>query len=135
MNSANVGLNAIYNGGLTSGLSMAGGRRMMYRRAGGSKSRRMVRGGSKHRKHGTGFFDMIKKAHSFVKDNQLVSKAKSIADTLGATAYLDEKTGGNFSKVADLAASKGYGRRRRRGAGRRRVVRRAGGSKVRRRRY
>ncbi len=112
MSKTNVGLTAMYNGGLSNGLTMSGGRR-----------RRPMKG--------RGFMDWIKKAHSFVKDNQLISKARKAADAVGITDAIDSKTGGYFSKATDLAASKGYGRRRRRV---RKTTKRKSGSKTSKRR-
>ena len=64
---------------------------------------------------GDGFMDWAKKAHSFVKDNQLLSKGAKALNALGATDYLDKKTGGLYSKGVAEAESRGYGRRRKRG--------------------
>jgi hypothetical protein len=57
--------------------------------------------------------DWIKKAkaaHDFVKKNKLISKAAAIGDTLGATGYLNKKTGGKYGAATGFAKSKGYGR-------------------------
>jgi hypothetical protein len=63
---------------------------------------------------GAGIMDWInkaKKAHDWVKKNKIISKATSVASTLGADKFLDAKTGGRYSKGAKFAKSKGYGKR------------------------
>ena len=87
MSKTNIGLGAIYDGGLTPGLQIGSGR---HRHRGGSK-------------RGRGFMDHVKKLHSYIKDNKVISK------------------------IGDFAKEKGYGRRRR--GGRRRRHRVMGGSK------
>jgi hypothetical protein len=64
---------------------------------------------------GDGLMDWIKKAksaHDFVKKNKLISKAVAIGDSLGATGYLDKRTGGKYSKGASFAKKKGYGKKK-----------------------
>ncbi len=100
MSRVNVGMNAIYQGGLTPGYMQGG----------------------------AGFMDFLKKANNFVKDNQLISKAANIASALGADKFLDEKTGGLYSKGVGIAQQAGYGRRRRRVGGAKRKTT-AGGRK------
>lgn len=84
MSRANRGMNAIYNGGL-----------------------------SYNGMHGGGFFDSIKKGIQWAKDNKVASKIGAVADAVGATNYLNEKTGGKFGQAIDMAKEKGFGRRRR----------------------
>ena len=87
-----------------------------------------------HKRTGRGFFDFIKKAHNFIKNNQIVSKAANVASQVANSGMLGkygDKVGSIAGQVGAAAAAKGYGRRRRRvhhGVGRRRRVRR-GGSK------
>jgi len=104
MSRSNAGMNAIYNGGLSGSTSM--------------------HGLGRHRgMHGRGFFDFIKKANNFVKDNQLISKGLALGEQLGLNDKLRESGIGNaLLKGAEFASTKGYGRRRRR------VRRRMGGS-------
>lgn len=61
---------------------------------------------------GAGVMQKIRDAIKWAKNNKIVSKGKAIADTLGATGYLDAKTGGKFSQAADFGVQKGFGRRR-----------------------
>lgn len=74
-------------------------------------------GGRRRRMRGRGVMDFLKKAHNFVKANQLISKgatalAPIVASRLGPTAS------GILSKVGSVAGSLGYGRRRRMHRGR-----------------
>lgn len=87
MSKTNVGLNAMYNGGLTHGFTPA------------------MRGG--------GIMSSLKKAHDWAKKNQVISRFKQASDDLGATGFLDRKTNGQFSNLTNFAKSRGYGRRRR----------------------
>lgn len=61
---------------------------------------------------GAGVLQRIRDGIKWAKNNKLISKGKAIADTLGATQYLDSKTGGKFSQAADMGIQKGYGRRK-----------------------
>lgn len=87
-------------------------------------ARRHCRVGGKRRRHrGRGIMDFLNKAHSFVKNNQLVSKgasllAPTIANKFGSNA------GNIAAKIGNVAGALGYGRRRRMhrlGMGKRRV--------------
>lgn len=84
MSRTNVGLSMRYDGGLASGYTQGG----------------------------AGFMDWIRKGAAFAKKHQIGSKIGAVADAVGATGYLDSKTGGNFSKGVEFAKSKGYGKRR-----------------------
>ena len=74
----------------------------------------------RRRHRGRGLMDFLNKAHSFVKNNNLISKgasmlAPTITNRFGSTA------GNILSKVGSAAGALGYGRRRRlhrRGMGR-----------------
>jgi hypothetical protein len=95
-------------GMLSSLLGMAGlGRRK--RRVGGRK--RVHRGGSSifgGLRRGRGIMDVLKKAHSFVKDRQLISKGLNLIQHPHA------------QKASSIAGILGYGRKRRRVGGRKR---------------
>ena len=97
MSRTNAGLNAIYNGGLQSGYMAGSGRMRRYN----------------NDMHGAGFMDFIKKGINFAKENKLASKLGAVADAVGATQYLNDKTGGKFSQAVDFAKDKGFGRKRR----------------------
>ena len=65
---------------------------------------------------GDGLMDWVnkaKKAHDFVKKGGYITKIGNAADALGATDYLDAKTGGKYSQGRALAKQKGYGRPKR----------------------
>ena len=96
-----AGLNAVYNGGLAQGY---------------------IQGGA-------GLMDWLKKANNFAKENQLISKAASVASALGADKYLDEKTGGLFSKGVEMAKQQGYGKRRRMGGRKKGGAKKKGGAR------
>lgn len=73
---------------------------------------------------GAGFMDFIrgaintgKRVNNFAKKNNIISKIGRVANNLGATDYLDSKTGGNFSKGINMGIQKGYGRRRKQRGG------------------
>lgn len=109
---SSAGLNAIYFGGLTPGLQMASGNAL---------------GMGRRRRHGRGFMDFLKKANTFVKDNQLISKGLALAESTGLADKLRESQLGSLAlKGASMASQNGYGRRRRvrrrRGAGAIKVV-------------
>lgn len=57
------------------------------------------------------FTDFVKKGLKWAKDNKLVSKIGAVSDAVGATDYLNKKTGGKFGQAVDFGKSKGYGRR------------------------
>lgn len=57
------------------------------------------------------FVANVKNANSFARDNKIITKGKAVTDALGATAYLDAKTGGLYSKGAEYGMSKGYGKK------------------------
>lgn len=88
MSRANVGLNAIYNGGLTSGYMPM--------------------------QSGSGVMDWIKKANEFAKKHKLVSKIGAVADAVGATDYINKKTKGYYGKAITEGTKRGYGRKKRR---------------------
>lgn len=76
---------------------------------------------------GAGFMDWVrkgvagvKKGMQWAKDNQVVSKIGNVANAVGATDYLNNKTGGKFSQAVAFGQQKGYGRRRKRTVRRRR---------------
>lgn len=86
---------------------------------GGGRRRRSRRGGRLMDTSlgGAGFFDSIKKGLKFIKDNQLASKALSLADATGLTGKLSGSKFGNLALGAlGKAKELGYGRRRRRRA-------------------
>ena len=64
---------------------------------------------------GAGFKDWVskaKQAHDFVKKGGYITKIGNAVDALGATDYLDSKTGGKYSQGRTLAKQKGYGKRK-----------------------
>lgn len=87
MSKSNVGLNAIYNGGLTSGYAPVQG--------------------------GAGMLDWFKKANDMAKKYQIMSKLGAIADATGARDIINQKTGGYFDKAVELGQKKGYGKKKR----------------------
>ena len=103
MSRSNAGMNAIYNGGLTSGYMQTQG--------------------------GAGFMDWMKKANDMAKKYQVLSKLGAIADATGARNIINEKTGGYFDKAIDLGQKKGYGKKRIKGSGKPRTKKRGSGVK------
>lgn len=73
--------------------------------------RRRHRGGRRHLR-GRGLMDILKKAHSFVKSNQLISRGASALAPLVASR-LGPNAANVLAKVGSVASSAGYGRRRR----------------------
>jgi hypothetical protein len=102
---SNPGLNAVYNGAFAQGLQMGNSI-----------------GLGRHRRHGGGFMDFLKKANTFVKENQLISKGLNVLEQTGLADKLRESQLGSLAlKGASMAAQNGYGRRRRRTGGRRKI--------------
>jgi hypothetical protein len=67
---------------------------------------------------GNGVLDWIKKGNQFAKDHRLVSRAKEISDVTGLSDHLRGSVHGKrLLGLADLAISKGYGRRKPRKSG------------------
>ena len=64
---------------------------------------------------GAGLISSIRSANNWLKKNKVGTKIKGVSDALGMTKYIDSKTGGYYSKAAELASQKGYGRRKKRG--------------------
>lgn len=60
---------------------------------------------------GNGFLDNLKMANAFAKKHKLVTKLGDVASAVGATGFLDSKTGGLFSKGVKAGKQAGYGRR------------------------
>jgi hypothetical protein len=75
---------------------------------------------------GNGVMDWIKKGNQFAKDHRLVSRAKEISDVTGLSDHLRGSIHGKrLLGLADLAISKGYGRRKRKsGMGKKRKTKR-----------
>ncbi|HRP37332.1 MAG TPA: hypothetical protein PLS50_06000 [Candidatus Dojkabacteria bacterium] len=92
------------------------------RRRIGIRRRRVYR-----RRRGAGLLDMLKSAHSFIKNNRVISTVGKALGSVGVPYA---------SAIGNAASSLGYGRRRyvRRRVGRPRIVGRPVGSGVRRRR-
>lgn len=62
----------------------------------------------------------FRRLNNFAKNNKVVSKFKGVTDALGATDFIDKKTGGLYSKGANAAIKRGYGKRRRQRGGKKR---------------
>jgi len=93
-------------GMLSSLLGMAGlGRRKRVHRGGSS-----IFGGRRHVRRGRGIMDVLKKAHNFVKDRQLISKGLNLIQHP------------NAQKASSIAGILGYGRKRRVGGRKRKGV-------------
>lgn len=56
----------------------------------------------------------------WAKKNQVVTKIGNVADAVGATGYLNDRTGGKFGQAVDIGKQKGFGRRKRPQSGGRR---------------
>jgi hypothetical protein len=96
-------------GMLGSLLGMAGlGRRRVHRRKRVHRGGASVFGGRRHVRRGRGIMDVLKKAHNFVKDRQLISKGLNLIQHPHA------------EKASSIAGILGYGRKRRRVGGRKR---------------
>lgn len=63
---------------------------------------------------GAGLGTWIKKGIDWAKRNKAISKVKAVTDAVGATNFIDSKTGGLYSKGVNVATQNGFGRRRRR---------------------
>jgi len=98
MSRANVGLNAIYNGGLTAGYSPA--------------------------QSGTGFLDKLKKANDWAKKHKIGTKIGAVVDAVGGTDYLNKKTGGYYGKAITEGKKRGYGKKKSSGGRKKRTTRR-----------
>ena len=53
-------------------------------------------------------------ANQYAKNHKIATNTKKFTDAVGLTDFIDNKTGGYYSKGAKLATSHGYGRRKRR---------------------
>lgn len=58
------------------------------------------------------FIGGLRNANEFARDNKLITKTKGVTDVIGLTPYLDRKSNGLYSKGADYAMSKGYGKKK-----------------------
>lgn len=74
------------------------------RRSGMGRRRRAYRG--------RGIMDFLKKANTFVKDNQLISRGANLLAPVVASRF-GPGAAGILGKVGNVAGSLGYGRRRR----------------------
>ena len=59
-----------------------------------------------------GLVSNLQAANNYSKQNKLVTNTKQFTDNIGLTGFLDKKSGGLYSKGANLGISHGYGKRR-----------------------
>jgi hypothetical protein len=102
MSRTNAGMNAIYNGGLTSGIGVYGS-------------------GRHHPMHGGGWLDSVKAANNWAKNHKIVTKASGVVDDLGLTGKFDQATGGYYTKLVGVAKKHGYGKKRKTGGRKRKT--------------
>lgn len=97
--SANKGITAIYNGGLTSGIQPI---QYQYGAGIGKTFKQIERTAGK--------------INTFAKDNKLISKASALSDITGTRAALDAATGGTFSRATQAGIKAGYGKKKKSGS-------------------
>jgi len=61
---------------------------------------------------GAGFLDSLKKANEWAKRHKIISKIGAVGDAVGATDYLNKKTGGYYGKAVTEGKKRGYGKKR-----------------------
>jgi len=61
---------------------------------------------------GAGFLDNLKKANEWAKKHKIFSKIGAVGDAVGATDYLNKKTGGYYGKAITEGKKRGYGKKR-----------------------
>ena len=59
-------------------------------------------------------FSTVSRANQFAKQNKLVTKGSDILGILGADKFLDNKTGGLYSKAVTAGKQAGYGKKKKR---------------------